>query len=213
MNLQQDLIYINNNSICKSLCNEIIEMFEEQDDKYEGITAAGLVKNIKDTTDYIIPTINSKSNSETINKWSKINTFLVKELTRNIKKYIKNLQENFCQVSVENSNTIYQIFDNNFMITNEFMIQKYTKNKGRYVYHDDFCIEWDTKRYRTITYIFYLNDVDDGGETEFWGNTRIKPEAGKLVLFPASWTYPHRGMMPKSSDKYIITGWLWLDNK
>jgi hypothetical protein len=40
----------------------------------------------------------------------------------------------------------------------------------------------------------------------------VKPEAGKLLFFPATWTYPHRGMMPISNDKYIITGWIYLND-
>ena len=68
------------------------------------------------------------------------------------------------------------------------------------------------KYYKTsyLTYIWYLNDVIEGGETEFFGNYKIKPEVGKLVLFPACWSFPHCGLMPISSNKYIITGWLYL---
>ena len=54
-----------------------------------------------------------------------------------------------------------------------------------------------------MTYLWYLNDVTDGGETAFNGEYKIKPTAGKLILFPASWTFPHCGKMPVSSDKYI----------
>ena len=53
----------------------------------------------------------------------------------------------------------------------------------------------------------YLNDIDKGGETDFHYKKRI-PRTGKLLLFPATWTFPHRGIMPESSDKYIITGWI-----
>jgi hypothetical protein len=55
--------------------------------------------------------------------------------------------------------------------------------------------------------LWYLNTVNDGGETEILGDIIVKPEAGKLLLFPASWTFPHRGKMPISEDKYIVTGW------
>ena len=51
-----------------------------------------------------------------------------------------------------------------------------------------------------------MNDIEEGGETYFY-NGKVKPEAGKLILFPATWTYNHKGNMPKSDDKYIITGW------
>jgi hypothetical protein len=57
--------------------------------------------------------------------------------------------------------------------------------------------------------MWYLNDVEEGGETEFFGNYKIKPETGKFVLFPATWTYPHAALVPRSGDKYIITGWFY----
>ena len=57
--------------------------------------------------------------------------------------------------------------------------------------------------------MFYLNDVKEGGETEFYHQKiKIKPKAGTLVLFPAGFTHTHKGNMPISNDKYIITTWL-----
>ena len=91
-----------------------------------------------------------------------------------------------------------------------FLIKKYDKNKGKFIYHNDFIIEKKNNMYRIITFIWYLNDVEEGGETEFCGDFTIRPEVGKLIFFPASWCYPHRGKMPISSDKYIITGWLHI---
>ena len=68
-------------------------------------------------------------------------------------------------------------------------------------------MKWDKQQYRVITFLWYLNTVEEGGETELLGSVNIKPERGKLLLFPASWTFPHRGKMPISHDKYIVTGW------
>ena len=204
----ENYIYINNNSICTNLCDDIITLFEEQtDNKYEGCTAAGFNKNIKDTTDFIIP--RKDASLETIQKWERVDKFLSKELDRNVKKYVQNLQ-NKMNIVEENSDSKFNVVPTKALITNEFMIQRYIQNKGRYVYHNDAHIDWSNKKYRLITYLFYLNTVDEGGETEVWGECRIKPEAGKLLLFPASWVYPHRGMMPISSNKYIITGWLYV---
>ena len=54
----------------------------------------------------------------------------------------------------------------------------------------------------------YMNDVDEGGETEFlYQQKKIKPKTGRVVIFPASFTHQHRGN-PPMSNKYIITGWL-----
>ena len=203
-------LYINNNSICKQLCDDIINLFEEQTCKYEGVTAAGLNKNIKDTTDFVIP--RKDVELEIIKKWERIDKFLAKELDRNVKKYIQNLN-NKMNIIEENSDSKFNMCSTDLLVTNEFMIQRYIKNKGRYVYHNDSSIDWNNKKYRIITYLFYLNTVDEGGETEFWGEYKIKPESGKLMLFPASWVYPHRGMMPISNNKYIITGWLYVQEK
>lgn len=63
---------------------------------------------------------------------------------------------------------------------------------------------------RVLTYVLYLNDIKEGGETEFlFQNIRVKPEAGKIVFFPAYFTHVHRGNPVLSNqDKYIMTGWM-----
>lgn len=63
---------------------------------------------------------------------------------------------------------------------------------------------------RQLVAIWYLNDVEgSGGETEFHHQrVRIKPEAGKLLLFPPFWTHLHRGVVPQSARKYIATTWI-----
>jgi len=62
---------------------------------------------------------------------------------------------------------------------------------------------------RIMTYILYLNDVEEGGETEFlYYPKRIKPQTGRLILWPAGYTHAHRGNPPLSNVKYILTGWV-----
>ena len=60
----------------------------------------------------------------------------------------------------------------------------------------------------------YLNDVDEGGETEYLISRRVKvkPEEGKLVFWPAGYTHPHRGNPIYDGYKYIITGWYTYDS-
>jgi hypothetical protein len=208
--MENNYFYINKNSISKELCKKIIEMFDYDKNKYEGVTFGGLNKNIKDTQDLVIPNTPNKSGFD---KWSKIQKFLEKELAKNTKEYVKIL-DNLVNKNHQKENTTseYKTFGN--VLSNEnFMVQKYTKQKGRYVYHDDFRSDYENKKYRVITFLWYLNTVEEGGETEFWGTHTIKPEVGKLLLFPASWTFPHRGKMPISDDKYIITGWLYVNQK
>lgn len=192
-------------SIPEPLCDKIIKMFETQDNKHKGITASGIYIDIKDTTDFIIPIMDEK--------WNKVESFLYKELFSKIKKYIKTINQKMNLDSKDNYNIDYNYFENTNFFTEYFMIQKYNKNIGKYVYHNDFLLS-DTidKSFRVITFIWYLNNVKEGGETVFWNNYKINPEKGKLVLFPACWSYPHTGKVPISSDKYIITGWLFIKN-
>lgn len=63
---------------------------------------------------------------------------------------------------------------------------------------------------RQLVAVWYLNDVDGpGGETEFSRQqVKIKPEAGKLLLFPPFWTHEHRGVTLEKGVKYIATTWV-----
>jgi hypothetical protein len=80
-------------------------------------------------------------------------------------------------------------------------------NPGEYYkWHHDGWIE--KKFLRLVTYMWYLNDVIYDGYTEFANGIKIQPEQGKLLIFPASWTYVHQGFPPKSETKYICTGWI-----
>lgn len=70
---------------------------------------------------------------------------------------------------------------------------------------------WDSRTMRRfLVFFWYLNDVDQGGETEFYGldrEVKIKPEAGTLIMFPATWQYLHAGLPTLNSDKYILGGY------
>ena len=63
---------------------------------------------------------------------------------------------------------------------------------------------------RQLVAIWYLNDVEGpGGETEFpIQQLKVKPEEGKLVLFPPFWTHVHRGVTLEQGVKYIAPTWI-----
>jgi len=88
-----------------------------------------------------------------------------------------------------------------------YKIQKTLPTEGYHPYH----IEHGGGQVinRIGVYTVYLNDVKEGGETEFlYQLKRVKPEKGTLCLFPAGYTHVHRGNTPFSGGKYIMTGWL-----
>jgi prolyl 4-hydroxylase len=64
---------------------------------------------------------------------------------------------------------------------------------------------------RYMVFLWYLNDVAQGGETEFV-DLGIKSAAskGKLLMFPPYWMYRHAGLPPVSNPKYILSTYpLW----
>jgi hypothetical protein len=62
---------------------------------------------------------------------------------------------------------------------------------------------------RILAWSLFLNDVEEGGETEFlYQHLRIKPKQGTLTIWPASFTHTHRGNPPLNNTKYILTGWV-----
>ena len=62
---------------------------------------------------------------------------------------------------------------------------------------------------RAFAYMVYLNDVAEGGETEFlYQKMRVKPTRGTVVIWPSDWTHTHRGNPPLSGVKYVYTGWI-----
>lgn len=62
---------------------------------------------------------------------------------------------------------------------------------------------------RVVAGLLYLKTVTEGGETEFTDGRKVKPEAGKIALFPPHWTHFHRGVTPTRETKYVMS-YFWI---
>jgi hypothetical protein len=89
----------------------------------------------------------------------------------------------------------------------ELKIQRTPVGGGYHIWH---CEQYTkSSSDRALAFTCYLNDVEEGGETEFlYYPKRVKPTKGTVLIFPGSFTHTHRGNPPLSNTKYIITGWL-----
>jgi hypothetical protein len=178
------------NVLDEDICEKIIQKFLSEKNKHQGVTAGGLNKTIKNTTDFHF------KNNYNDEEWIKYDKILFETLNKCLNKY----REKYKAIQLS-----FKDLDDT-----GFQIQQYEKNVGFYVDHHDFEINQNNKTYRVLTFLFYLNNVDEGGETDFLlGRLLVKPTTGKCVIFPATWTFPHKGCMPISNDKFIITGWVY----
>jgi len=197
----KSFIYEKPNAISLEVCKKIIHLFEENSNEhYNGVTASGHNPNVKNTLDFAIP---PESLYQQDNSWNFVCRELTESLQSNINTYIKELNNSHPNFIQDN----YKFITAKYLSEETYQIQRYRKGEGKYVYHEDFSVKWESRQFRVITFLWYLNTIAEGGETELLGEICVKPEAGKLLLFPSSWTFPHRGKMPISEDKYIVTGW------
>jgi len=89
----------------------------------------------------------------------------------------------------------------------EIKIQKTKPSGGYHVWHSESARRSVCQR--IFVFSLFLNDVKEGGETEFlYQKCRVKPQKNRLVMWPSHVTHTHRGNPPLSGDKYILTGWM-----
>ena len=93
-----------------------------------------------------------------------------------------------------------------FKINDNSNIQMYKPGGGYHAWHCERQTLDSADRH--LVFMTYLNDVKQGGETEFYyQKIKVKPEKGLTLIWSADWTFTHRGNTTIDENKYIITGW------
>ncbi len=120
-------------------------------------------------------------------------------------------KENFHEIGINHIDALLQFI----FRYGGFTVQKYDKGQGGYHYwHSEIYpqLPHNEPLHRVLALLYYLNDVEEGGETEFhYQDISAKPTAGSLVIFPAGFTHSHKGHIPISNDKYVVTAWLMFN--
>lgn len=191
------------NIVPDNLCDEIIKLFESDtlhkcdETSKNGITTEPF-SFIDGTLRCDIPEQKSIS--------VKIETFMEEALVQ---------YSNMCinrKIDVKMSSSQNTVLQSYFNIA-KFTLGRITKyTPGHYFnWHSDVS----TNDIRLLACIIYLNDVgdDDGGRTSFISGRSIKPEKGKILIFPSQLNYIHRGELLKNGVKYIVTSFLTLPNQ
>jgi len=93
------------------------------------------------------------------------------------------------------------------LVSTTCKIQRTGYAGGYHVWHSEHGGD-ETSMRRVLVWMLYLTTHEESGETEFLQQgIRIKPQAGRVVIWPASFTHPHRGNPVYDHHKYIATGW------
>lgn len=171
-------------ALTPDLCSEIIRRFEQStDEQYPGRVGqrAEEQQSIKRSTDLVV---SGKP------LWQDIDTYLFRSLSAALKEFKK----------------LFPFFSAGFKDMG-YALQR-TQAGEYYHWHIDGGSHEFSQR--QLVAIWYLNDVPGpGGATEFKSqNIKVRPEQGKLLLFPPFWTHEHRGGILESGVKYIATTWV-----
>jgi hypothetical protein len=182
------------NALTNEFCDHLIEIFKDEwDNHYIGMVGSGIVvPETKNTRDFDL--MSSEKYLEEVK-------VLTDAANDKIDDYILRYKD------VPNLDTPLYLFQNGTFYPN-WQLQYYKECEGHFKrYHT----EGEYKKFsnRIFAVMFYLNDVEVGGETHFpYWDLKIKPTKGTFVVFPAPWPWMHAGLTPISSDKYIVTTWL-----
>ena len=194
----KELIWVKRNSLSELFCKGMIKKFEVDPYRTEGKVDQNNPR--VDTSLKITMDMGVNTNIA----WEEEDKVLFEALETSLDEYemhLENISKENCNKNILHPAHYYDKKDTGYKI------QKYEPD-GYYHWHHDWCMHngWT----RIFTYIWYLNTIEekDGGWTEFIDGTKIQPERGSILFFPATWTYVHRVYTTKV-PKYIVNGWIY----
>lgn len=165
-----------------SVCDELIRFHQQSDRKHPGRISRGVDLDHKDSTDVVLSDIE-----------------LMKKYAAQLKiiagKYIQKFP--YC-----NHYNPWAVFE-------DVLIQHYSPPQQAFkAWHTERSTNHVISSARHLVFMTYLNDVHDEGETEWYHQeVKLSPRKGLTAIWPADWTYTHRGVPSKTEHKYIVTGW------
>jgi len=222
-----DFIEVYPNTLSNDFCSNFIKQFEQSQHQQVGRTGGG------------VDTAKKNSSDITLNQYAEfqpamqvISQACTEKLSNYVQSYFFSLisgisitlqhpetkkptvitADNFDEIGKPNAMNIMRYL---FRLA-PFTAQKYQQGIGNYGYwHSEIFPQTGTNEalHRMLLVIIYLNDVEEGGETDFYYQDKsVKPKAGTMIVAPCGFTHTHRGNVPISSNKYVLTSWVLFNS-
>jgi len=176
------LIVTYHNVLNDELCNSIIDKFNTSS-----------IKNVNNNNcNFSFLKIDTTSD----NFWKEIDTLICNIIGKSSNQYLDHIVN------------LIKIFPYSKFIDKGYTINLYKKKIG---FQDlKYNLTWNKSDGATIiSFIFFLNTIDEDGEIEFANGIKIKPLKGDLLFFPSTWDMMYKHNISNIYDKYIITGDLY----
>jgi prolyl 4-hydroxylase len=176
-----DLIKVYENSLDQEICDALVQIYENTD-KHERIDNEGTPN------------------------------FTQFNLTQNCKMSdeVDQIHKHLISKTFEYRNQYYEFIDKRVFPEShafeQFRIKKYNPGGSDFFNTHVDVTDYPSAR-RFLSFFWYLNDVEVGGETRF-SSFSISPKKGSLVVFPPLWMFPHKGEPPLSGPKYLLSTYL-----
>jgi hypothetical protein len=177
-----DLIKVYDNVLPINVCQSLIDFYEKNLDK---------VENIDEDKRPSFSQINLTEFHNQDEETTKMHNYVISRVLDHKKIYYEYVDSR----AFPKENAFEQV-----------RIKKY-RNNGEDLFDSHVDVKTYSSARRYLSFLFYLNDVDEGGETIFT-DMKIKSKAGRLLVFPPLWMYPHKGCPPISNEKYIMSTYL-----
>ena len=218
-----DFLEIYDNALSAEQCQLVLSRFNASDRVVRGQTGQGVDTSKKDSYDLTISLHPD---------WNDVSNMLMQAVQVHLQQYMDKYRMLLVgamspqvvhpvtgqpvQLTIDNFDQCGTPYTGDLMRTmyraGPLNVQKYLRASGGYhhwhseIYPQNASCE---SLHRALLFQFYLNDVESGGETEFYYQKRkIEARQGRLVIAPAGFTHSHKGHVATSGDKYIVTSWI-----
>jgi len=222
----EDFIGVYDNALTDHHCDQIIRLFKDNQNVYRGHSGPEVDANIKDSMDL---------NVTNLDGWASINDLVTEAVLRVLVDYMSKYSFMLVGANIpifkhpesgetcKLTHTNFEEFGKPYIDTliaqtyrlGQINVQQYAQNRGGYHHwHSEICADdRDCETlHRALFFILYLNDVDVGGETEFFYQQRtVSPKKGRIIVSPAGFTHTHKGNIPESDEKLIVTSWIMFN--